>query len=107
MTPMSTSMPQGGPGATVSGLPSAGLGENGWARPRSRAPSSTGEFASLRPLIRQLSTVGLDSLGKGSASGDESAHPGAAGARDGEVPMQVSPSDAPPSEVSLDGVELW
>lgn len=107
MTPMSNSVPVASNmttgasgGATVSGLPTAGIGGDGWARPRSRAPSSTGEFASLRPLIRQLSTVGLDALGKGTASTIESGHPGA-GADDG-VPMRVSPSDAPPSEVSHD-----
>lgn len=63
---------------------------------RSRAPSSTfngigGDFTSLRPLIRQLSTLGMD----GGGERDE------LGRRVGEVPpMSVGSSDAPPSEVS-------
>ena len=89
----------------------------GWARPRSRsrAPSSSGEFA-IRPLMRQLSTVGLESLARDgspvSEQGDGShSHPPVAfaGHEHGTVkgrghrpdlipPMRVSPSDAPPSE---------
>jgi mitogen-activated protein kinase 7 len=74
--------------------------------PRSRAPSSTGEFASLRPLIRSLSVVGIDQelrrLEDGERRGSLSGRRGStAGENHSEVPpMSVSPSDAPPSEVS-------
>ena len=65
----------------------------GWNGKRSRTASGTGEFASLRPLIRQLSIVGLRD-GKVSLGGDGT------GMEEEEVPpMLVSPSDAPPSEV--------
>ena len=95
MTPMnvSSSLPTGTPAlAQVANAGGVGAHSDGWARPRSRAPSSTGEFA--RPLIRQLSTVGLDALGRPSeGTAIESGFTG-------EVPpMSVSPSDAPPSEV--------
>ncbi|KAK4685937.1 hypothetical protein P7C73_g4198, partial [Tremellales sp. Uapishka_1] len=65
-------------------------------RSRSRAPSATGmEFATtLRPLLRQLSTVGFENK-----LGDTDLGLGLGGDRD-EPPMTVSPSDAPPSEVS-------
>lgn len=107
MTPMSTiiSLPAGlagQAGATsispshVAGLPSASAG--GYARPRSRAPSSTGDF--MRPLIRQLSTVGLENLGKQSSGTLDTGHPGGPD-NDKVPPMAVSPSDAPPSEVSV------
>ncbi|GFZ48734.1 mitogen-activated protein kinase [Saitozyma sp. JCM 24511] len=72
--------------------------------PRSRAPSSTGEFASLRPLIRSLSVVGIDQelrrLEDGERRGSLSGRRGStAGENHSEVPpMSVSPSDAPPSE---------
>jgi hypothetical protein len=102
--PLASGQASAGPG----GAGSSGTGQGytngeGWTRPRSRAPSSTGEFTALRPLIRQLSTVGLDALGRKSAgTGDRttgSARPGLG--LDGMPPMPVSPSDAPPSEVSL------
>lgn len=109
MTPMTNANANANPAAGSvppnPGLPSTGAGGTGngegWTRPRSRAPSSTGDFATLRPLIRQLSTVGLDALAKGSATTNESVHTGALGLTDEMPPMPVSPSDAPPSEVSL------
>jgi len=107
MTPMTTNTSNIGSVPLGSGLPSAGAGGHGhangegWTRPRSRAPSSTGDFSTLRPLIRQLSTVGLDSLAKPSSGTGESAHPGTHGLTDEVPPMAVSPSDAPPSEVGF------
>ena len=70
-----------------------------WAQGRkSRTTSTASEFASLRPLIRQLSVVGLDGLGIG--DGDGNMRKIAPGGQEGSaVPMTVSPSDAPPSEV--------
>ena len=65
-----------------------------WSGRRSRAPSATGEFTSLRPLIRQLSTVGLGD-GKPLLGGEK------AEMDEGEVPpMTVSPGDTPPLQVS-------
>lgn len=108
MTPMSTIVSLPGANTTsplqshVAGLPSATTSgyPEGYARPRSRAPSSTGEF-NMRPLMRQLSTVGLDHLGKQSTGTLDSGHPAAPGAED-VPPLPVSASDAPPSEVSRD-----
>lgn len=84
---------------------------------RSRAPSTTGDF-SLRPLIRQLSTVGMGVGGDDGVPvpGVESSRPGlgmeglpppaaqVVGGDDGLPdrglpPMRVSPSDAPPTTV--------
>lgn len=84
-------------GAGMTPMPSQTimLSESGgsWNGRRSRAASGTGEFASLRPLIRQLSTVGQD--GKAAIGGD-----GSETDEDVLPPMIVSPSDAPPSAVS-------
>ena len=67
-----------------------------WNGRRSRATSGTAEFGSLRPLIRQLSSVGV---ADGKATGDDES-----GTEEERVPpMIVSPSDAPPSAVRL----LW
>ena len=84
---------------------------------RSRATSTTGDY-SLRPLIRQLSTVGMGVGGDDGVpvAGAESskaglgleglplptrqvAGAGAGAGDDGLPPMGVSPSDAPPSTV--------
>ena len=87
----------------TSAFPSGHHGHHGhrpsmdWAQGRkSRTTSTTSEFASLRPLIRQLSVVGLEGLGI-----DENGKRLPQGGGEGyEVPpMTVSPSDAPPSEV--------
>jgi hypothetical protein len=102
--PPGTAGAAGGPGHGRTGsLSYAPLGEQP-QRPgrRSRAPSSTmpADFASLRPLIRQLSTLGMDGTGVGGER-DE------LGRRVGEVPpMSVGSSDAPPSEVCCSHARL-
>ena len=73
------------PMASQRSLPSEGGAF--WNGRRSRAPSAAGEFTSLRPLIRQLSTVGLGD-GKPLLGGEK------AEMDVGEVPpMTVSPGD--------------
>lgn len=123
----STGSSAGGPGHLLGPGPVHGHGHSAsmefYNGRRSRAPSSTGEF-SLGPLIRQLSTVGMGVGGDEGVPvpGQESSHAGGldglppppiytgtgtggGGGDDGFLdtglpPMNVSPSDAPPSTVS-------
>lgn len=115
-----------GSGSTA--VPSMGHGHSAsvdyYSGRRSRAPSTTGDY-SLRPLIRQLSTVGMGVGGDDGVpvAGAESSkaglgldgvsipipnvrtnEAGAAGGDDGLPPMKVSPSDEPASTVSI---RLW
>ena len=95
--------------------------------PKSRTVSQASEFGGMRPIVRQLSVVGLENLQSGKERGQYPAKTGEeqeadeveVEARDGMDgvegvetrgrrrvkeqghPMAVSPSDAPPSTVSL------
>jgi serine/threonine protein kinase len=104
-------------GATASNAPGHGhsASVDFYNGRRSRATSTTGDY-SLRPLIRQLSTVGMGVGGDDGVpvAGAESSKAGlglegmpiptrqvaaGGGGDDGLPPMGVSPSDAPPSTV--------
>ena len=65
-------------------------------RPKSRTPSlAAGDFGALRPIIRGISAVNLRDLRGQSGGGEESEE-----LRGKDGLMLVSPSDAPPSDVS-------
>lgn len=146
-TGSSAGLPSGGPGgSTIANGHGHSASMDFYNGRRSRAPSATGEF-SLRPLIRQLSTVGmgvggddgvplpgaessrvgleLEGLppaptgskpGVGGEGGDDGG-PGAGGVGnengndaglpdDRLPPMNVTPSDAPPTTVRSDPMFL-